>query len=442
MLNDAFHYLTNSLEQPDWNRLGANLPYEWVEQAVSYTGAASIRKRRLPAEQVVWLVVALALYRHLSIGEVLDDLELALPDAEVPYITKSAAAQARQRLGEEPLHWLFLQSAAAWCAQDNAKHLFKDLELFAMDGTTLRTQDSPENRAYFGGQSYAKNTQSSYPQLRLVTLTSLPTHLVRAAEFGPYADSEAALAKELIGSIPDGSLTIFDKGFFSAEILCRLLVEGENRHFIIPAKSNTVWEKISGSDTDRIVQMKVSAQARKLYHDLPEHWEARAVTFTDKQGKERTLLTSLRDRRRFKVSDIEGCYLRRWEIETSYREIKDTMLKKALTLRSKSVEGIHQETWGTLIAYNLIRLEIAKAAASAKCEATKVSFILAFHLIQSELHWAAITRSYGKLPNSMKRLRDRLVSLLKPDRPPRSVEREVKRPAQRYPFRVTKKAAN
>ena len=96
-----------------------------------YTDAASIRHRRLPAEQVVWLVVALALYRHKSINEVLDDLELALPDANVRYVSKSAAAQTRQRLGAEPVRWLFEKSALAWCEQDRTAYLFKGLQLFA-----------------------------------------------------------------------------------------------------------------------------------------------------------------------------------------------------------------------------------------------------------------------------------------------------------------------
>lgn len=65
------------------------------------TDATSIRHHRLPAEQVVWLMVALALYRHKSISEVLDDLGLALPDAQAPFVSKSAAAQARQRLGSD-----------------------------------------------------------------------------------------------------------------------------------------------------------------------------------------------------------------------------------------------------------------------------------------------------------------------------------------------------
>jgi hypothetical protein len=32
------------------------------------------------------------------------------------------------------------------------------------------------------------------------------------------------------------------------------------------------------------------------------------------------------------------------------------------SLRSKKMGGLYQEIWGTLVAYNLIRLEIAKAA--------------------------------------------------------------------------------
>jgi hypothetical protein len=139
MFDDTLHFLANHLESPDWARLGEHLPYEWVEQAVMSTEATSIRHRRLPAEQVVWLMVALALYRHKSIGEVLDDLGLAIPTAQTPFVSKSAAAQARQRVGAEPLKWLFEHSAKHWVAQDRRAYLFKGLQLFAMDGTTLRT---------------------------------------------------------------------------------------------------------------------------------------------------------------------------------------------------------------------------------------------------------------------------------------------------------------
>lgn len=39
---------------------GEHLPFEWIEQAVQSVDGASIRRRRLPAEQVVWFIVAVA----------------------------------------------------------------------------------------------------------------------------------------------------------------------------------------------------------------------------------------------------------------------------------------------------------------------------------------------------------------------------------------------
>lgn len=442
MFDDAIHFLTEMLEEPDWGRLGQHLPFEWIEEAIDSTEAASIRKRRLPAEQVVWLVVALAIYRHKSVSEVLDDLELALPDARVRHVSKSAAAQARQRLGAEPLRWLFARSALAWSEQDRAAYAFKGLQLFAVDGTTLRTHDVPALREHFGAQNYVGTTVASYPQVRGVTLTALPTHLIRDAMFGAYGTNEMLHAKQLLPSIPDDSITVFDRGFMSAEILYGLSASGKDRHFIIPAKSNTKWEVVSGSAEDAIVRLRVSQQARAKCPELPEFWEARAITAIDPQARRRTLLTSLRDRRRFRAADIAACYDKRWSVETSYRELKQSMLGMALTLRSKTVAGVYQEIWGTLTAYNLIRLEIAKAALAAKCEPTQVSFTRAFHIIQFELHWAAVVRAYGKLPAYMKHLRARLVGLLKEQRPGRSFDRAVKARPQRYTVRVLKRDIN
>ena len=390
----------------------------------------------------MWLVVALALYRHQSISEVVDDLDLALPDAQTPFVSKSAVAQARQRLGAEPLRALFEISARAWSEQDRKQYLFKGLSLFAVDGTTLKTADTPEHREHFGAQVYPSGRISSYPQVRGVTLTAIPTHLIRDAAFGAYGVNEMLSAKELLPSIPDDSLTAFDKGFLSAEILCSLTSNGNNRHFIIPAKANTKWEVIEGTPTDSVIEMRVSPQARKKCPSLPEKWRARAITIIDQNARKHVLLTSLLDFQRYTAKDIAACYSRRWQIETSYRELKQTMMGSALTLRSRTIQNVYQEIWGALTAYNLVRIEMAKAALAVKCEPTEISFIRAFHVIQYELHWAAVTRAQGKLPALLQRLRQRLVMLLNEERPDRKFDRAVKALPQRYTVRVLKKDPN
>ena len=50
--------------------LRRNIDPEWVVQALEATGTATVRSRRLPAEQVVWLVIGMALFRNRSIHDV------------------------------------------------------------------------------------------------------------------------------------------------------------------------------------------------------------------------------------------------------------------------------------------------------------------------------------------------------------------------------------
>ena len=73
-----------------------------------------------------------------------------------------------------------------------------------------------------------------YPQVRMVTLTALASHLVRDAVFGEYGKNEMCDAKPLLEAIPDHSLKVFDNGFLSADILLGL--QRQARHWLIPAK--------------------------------------------------------------------------------------------------------------------------------------------------------------------------------------------------------------
>ncbi|MGR6833896.1 transposase domain-containing protein [Aliivibrio wodanis] len=93
-----------------------NIPIEWISEAVNQTGRAAIRKRRFPAEQAVWLVLGIGLMRNRSISDVCDKLELAFPDAkgELPPLATSSIVKARQRIGYEPLRYLFHTTASKW----------------------------------------------------------------------------------------------------------------------------------------------------------------------------------------------------------------------------------------------------------------------------------------------------------------------------------------
>jgi len=118
-------------------------------------------------------------------------------------------------------------------------------------------------------------------------------------------------------------------------------------------------------------------------------------------ARKHVLLTSLFDTKRYTAKGTAACYTQRWLIETSYRELKQTMRDMALILRRRTVDGVYQEIWGALTAYNLSRLEMGQGLTRSEMRADRDQFHSRINVIHYELHWAAVTRAYGKLPALM-----------------------------------------
>lgn len=407
-----------------------NIPVEWVEEALQATGTASIRRRRLPAIQVVWMVIGMALFRNRAIVEIVDKLDLALP-GRTPFVAASAVPKARARLGTEPLAWLFTRCADEWAHASADAHRWRGLALYGVDGSTFRVADSDENRAFFGGTKTHRG-ESGYPLMRLAGLMALRSHLLASAAFGAYDNGEHSYAKDLWPSVPDDSLTIVDKGFFAAGVLIPLARDGHNRHWLTPAKSNLRWRVIKRfGPRDILVEMDVSSQARAKDPSLPKTWQARAITYQRKGFRPRTLLTSLLDPEQYPAKEITALYHERWELELGYAEIKTHMLEREETLRSKSPAAVTQEIWGILLAYNLVRLEMERVADEAGVEPTRISFIAALHLIVDEWMWLAVTAP-GAIPSRLRDLRANLKRFILPSR----------RSNRRYPRAVKIKMSN
>jgi hypothetical protein len=223
------------------DRLRQHIDPVWIEEALASTGVATLRRRRLPMEQVVWLVIGMGLMRDLPIEAVVDRLELALPDKKNTLVARSATSQARARLTEEPLAYLFATTAAAWAGRSADANRWRGLALYGLDGTTMRVADSPENRAAFGGQrAGAGRGESGYPQLRLVALMALRSHVLSAIRFAEYSVGETTLARGIWNEVPENSLIIVDRNFLVKQDLIYLETSG-NRHWLSRTKSNTRW---------------------------------------------------------------------------------------------------------------------------------------------------------------------------------------------------------
>jgi Insertion element 4 transposase N-terminal/Transposase DDE domain len=422
----------------------------WIEEALLATGTATLRRRRLPAEQTVWLLLGMAVMRDLPITAVAGKLDVALPSADGSRtVASSALTQARVRLGPEPMEWLFLRSAEEWAHRSAGADRWRGLALYGVDGTTLRVADSEGNREHFGGQDSGRHEggrderQSGYPLMKLVVAMGLRSHLLAAAVFGPYATDERSYAASLWNSIPDRSLVLIDRNYLQANVLVPLMSTGTERHWMTRAKSTTQFRVIRRlGPGDELVEFEVSSEARRKDASLPTHFDARAIRFQRKGYKPQLLLTSLVDSSQYPADELRALYHERWEIELGFGELKTDMLERLETIRSKTPSAVAQEMWGLLIAYNLIRLEMQRIAAEFEVAPTRISFVASLRHCVEQWHFAAIA-SPGTIPSRLATATDRMRTfVLPPRRGERVFPRAVKIKMSNYARKVPVKSSS
>ena len=138
--SEAFHATATYASPADLKGFRRHIDPVWIEQALDATGTASVRRRRLPSEQVIWIVLGMGLFRDRPLEDIVSKLDLALPG--VGTVARSSVSQARERVGSEPLRWLFERSAEAWAHRSANKHLWRGLRLY---GCLLYTSPSPRD---------------------------------------------------------------------------------------------------------------------------------------------------------------------------------------------------------------------------------------------------------------------------------------------------------
>jgi hypothetical protein len=412
-----------------------NIDPQWVEDALAATGKALLRRRRLPAEQVIWLVIGMALYRDKSITEVADSLDIALPGRRGPTVAPSAIPKARARVGPDPLKWLVELTGRRWAHSIAGDHLWNGLRIYAMDGTTFRLEDTPTNREHFGaGMS---RLESARPLARLVVLVAAHARVVVTARLGPYSTGEQTLSEDLWNEIPENSVMIVDRAYHNAAVMLPYAAK-TGRHWLMRAKSTTKWKVIERlGANDHIVEMETSSAAQKKAPGIPKTYRVRAIGYQRPGFRNETLLTSMLDHVAYPATEVIDLYHSRWEIENAYDEIKTEMLNREEALRSKSPSSVEQEVWGLVLAYNLIRVEMARIAKEAVVHPRRISFVTAYSLIRTEWLWSA-SASPGAIPRHLQNLRADIRRFILPERrSDRAYPRTVKSRGLKYPRRAS-----
>jgi len=103
------------------------------------------------------------------------------------------------------------------------------------------------------------------------------------------------------------------------------------------------------------------------YNKMPDKLQVREI-----KQKNRIIITTLLDTKKYDKKDIIWLYDLRWNIELDLRSIKDVMHMDIL--RCKTPAMVRKEIWIHLLAYNIIRYVMVQSGRINKIDPRRLSF--------------------------------------------------------------------
>lgn len=362
------------------------------------------RKSKLPFEKLVNVVLNMQ-------GNCLNaELQEAFPELS-ERMTASAYVQARDKLSLpvfEDLLSDYNQSAP--------KKLFNGkYRLYAIDGSDFKTPWNPKSA--FIVDTNKRNGESVKPfcQIHGNIMYDIAARQYMDCVLQPRNSwDERAVALKMIGRMPkdDPFIVIMDRGYESYNLI-ETLNRTANCHYVIRVRTNDGFKEISNLPdeecdvevaipvtTSYAEYMKRRAAGETVYKinapkrrnketrspkTVVQQWDFedrctikfRAVKFLINDpdtGKDvwEVLVTNL-NRLEFPVAKMKELYHMRWDIETSFRDMKYSV--GAIHFHSKKDEAVQMEIYARLIIFNAVARNVIAAGEweAAKAETAKQS---------------------------------------------------------------------
>lgn len=429
-------------------RLLGMLPLDLLEEVIVEEGRQAQRKGgKLPPQTVALVLVFMALFRDSCVSSVLGKLEEAIGGIRAwkgkrPHSTR--VSKGIDRLGWETMRAIFRRFSQWIEGGVGSPVRWKGFQVFAMDGTCFRTQDTEANEAWFGRPG-SRLGPAGFPQVRCVALFSAFSHTIVEAAFVSYkklrkgdAVGEVALALSILPRLKAGSLILLDRGYYAFKLL-RAFVEADVC-FLVRMRSDKRarapkrTKKLGPNDWLVDILVPKSLRPQRGAEPLTQ---LRMIKYQRRGFRPVYLLTTLIDPALYSREEITALYHVRWEAELGFREIKTSLFGngsegRKVHFRCKRPGRVLAEAYGALIAYNSIRLLMEEAAnPERKVEPRFLSFMGCLDEIRAHLGSAGHV-SQGKLPSHRERLIMRLCACRLPKRRERRYPRVVK--AARSPY--------
>ena len=366
-------------------------PMHEIKKILNTCEFGKMRDRDLPLPVVVFFNIALCLFPDVGY----QNLQLWLfaglswlTNTPYKHCAKSAFSYARTKLRAEPMKKIFQEL----CHPINSKNLkgtyWKKWHLIAMDGSSLSLQDTKENRETFSAPSN-QHGEGAWPMMRVAALVEIGTHIIFDAEIDGYKSSEINLAKKLVSRLKPHMLCLADRLFPSFRLWEKAVATG--CALVWRAKEGLTLEHLKTlsdgswlahwrpSDKDRRENPKDVHLVRVIEYKLTR----KNPSATEEKEETYRLIANILKPEEASAQELADLYPERWEIELSFKEIKNVMRKGMVTLRSKTPELVKQEFWSMLLAHFALRKMIVQAAIEADTAPDEISPTGALEIIKT-----------------------------------------------------------
>jgi len=327
-------------------------------------------------------------------------------------VSEEAFAKARRLMPMK--FWI---SLIVWLGRDfeeqHAEQLrWNGFRLLAIDGTAINLRGWQKLKDFYGtannGQTGKKKGRVT--QARMVMLQFPMVRMPYRYQVSPLSVSEITLAEQMMTHLRNGDLLLMDRAFFSYGLFQQ--IHNQGAFFATRIKKNVRFHTIERlGKNDRLVRWTPKdSRGKWKKRGLPKSMELRVVNYQIKGFRPSAIVTNVTDPQAVAAEDwarlaedcdqkgefTPGVYHRRWEIETSFKELKvDQRMEKSL--RSRTPQSLEYEIAGHVVLYMLTRWLIVQAAEKHDEDPLRLSFTSALRelnemrqsLIAADPWWAS-----------------------------------------------------
>ncbi|MFD9128771.1 transposase domain-containing protein [Kitasatospora sp. NPDC059571] len=333
--------------------LARAFPPEHVQEVVSVCGRAERRRRLLPADTVLYFILAMCLFWQLGY----EDVARLLPqlprrdrctsqDWKVP--TTAAIGRARQRLGADPLRELLHRFCRPERPERHSAARFRSWHVATVEVVPFDLPPSQANIRHFAPEPADDGASGPYPQAKVAALTEYGDDGVFGVEVGPSAAPEHSLAAKLLPLLSAGMLLMAGQRLFDLDCWYTARAAG----------ADVVWQ--IGED----VPLPVAAllDDGSYLSELPRPAgggrgeRVRVVGYSagDPTVTHR-LVTSIADPLQAPAGDLAALHARGREADGVLDVIRVRHGGPRLVLRSRDPGGVEQEVLGLFTVHHALR---------------------------------------------------------------------------------------